>query len=93
MIKENLETTLDYMESIKVPYSGSVSDPAISSSDPGVRLDIRAFCGDVNDPNIGYSGAQWFFPSIGIVRYEVTCTSSSGTEFYSATVSSVNFSY
>jgi hypothetical protein len=92
MIKENLETTLDYLQTIKVPFIGNITDPT-SSAVSGVRLDIRAFCGDVNDANIGYTGAEWFFPSIGIVRYEVTCTSSSETQILAATVSSVNFSY
>jgi hypothetical protein len=93
MIKENLETTLDYFQSIKVPFDGIITDPGGSAAS-GVRLDIRAFCGGVNDISINYSGSQWFYPSIGVVRYEVSCTSSSGdSKFFSENVSSVNFPY
>jgi hypothetical protein len=93
MIKENLESTLDFFQSIKVPFDGNITDQA-GSAVSSVRLDIRAFCGDVNDDSINYSGSEWFYPSIGIVRYEAQCTSSSGdSKFFAATVSSVNFSY
>ncbi len=93
MIKENLETSMDYFQSVKVPFHGTITDPTGGIDLHKVRLDIRAFCGNVNDSYISYSGSQWFYPSIGVVRYEITCNSDSGGAIISATVASVNFPY
>jgi hypothetical protein len=91
MIKENLETTLDYFETIKVPFtSGNITDQDVL--EPNIRLDIKGWCGDVNDQNITFSGSEWIYPAIGIVRYEITCTGST-TNSFQANVTSVNFSY
>jgi hypothetical protein len=94
MAKENLESSLDYLETIKVPFSnGNVID--LNSNEQNVRLDIKAWCGDVADSTISFSGTQWFYPSIGIVRYEITCIGSKlvPSNQIQATVSSVSFSY
>ena len=91
MIKENLETTVDTFETIKVPYDGVIND---QNTDPNIRLDIRAFCGVANDTNISFSGSRWYYPKIGVVRYEMHCSSSSGDQqIAAATVSSVKFQY
>jgi hypothetical protein len=91
-IKENLESSLDYFETIKVPFSsGAATD--LNFNELNVRLDIKAWCGDISDQSISFSGAQWFYPSIGIVRYEIICAGSTGAPQIQATVSSVNFPY
>ena len=94
-IKETLETTVEFFDSLKVPFStgsnGQVVDQ--NTNEPNVRLDIKAWCGDITDQTISFSGAQWFYPSIGIVRYEITCIGTAGQTNIQATVSDVNFSY
>jgi len=90
-IKETLETTVEFFDSIKIPFENGLATNQ-NTNVPNVRLDIKAWCGDI-DQTISFSGAQWFYPSIGIVRYEITCIGTAGQTNIQATVSDVNFSY
>jgi hypothetical protein len=93
MKKETLEATLDTFKVIKVNIDGSITDATGVIASDKIRLDIRAFCGNVSSTSIQYKGSQSFYPSIGVVRYDITCNSDSGGATMYATVSRVNFSY
>jgi hypothetical protein len=79
------ETLLDFFNAYLIPYSGDISDYNITD-DRKVRLDIRAFCGAVNEETVSFSGRQWIHPQVGVVRFVNTCTS---TTFGTITVTGV----
>jgi len=93
MKKETLDVSLDSFQVIKVNIDGSIGDFSGVNPSDKIRLDIRAFCGNVSSTSIRYKGSQSFYPSIGVVRYDITCNSDSGGARMYATVSRVNFSY
>jgi len=86
----NLTNTVNFFETVQVPYTGTVT--SLSLNQRNIYLDMRMFCGDPTDATITYSGSEFLYPSIGVVRFEVNC-SSTQYHFLSADISSVNFSY
>jgi len=86
MIKEDLDTTLDSFQSLRISYSGIVDNTGGGNA---IRLDFRTFCASVTATNILFSDMLWIYPSIGVVRYGVFC----GGEYISAIISSTNFAY
>jgi hypothetical protein len=96
MIVYNLTNKVAFFETLEVPFSGIVTNAAGGTDQRKVHLDIRTFCGDSTDSSINYSGLEYLFPSIGVIRFEVrSCSAqpSGGFSYLTADLTSVNFSY
>jgi hypothetical protein len=88
----DLSNKVDYFETVQVPYNGTAMSLSGGTDLRKINLDIRTFCGDPTETSINYSGSEFLYPSIGVVRFEIYCT---GTQFsyLTAELSSVSFSY
>jgi len=89
----DLSNSVDFFETVQLPYTGKMLGLSSGSADSRkTLLNIRSFCGAPNDTTINYSGTEFLYPSIGVVRFEMNCTSTEFS-FLTADLSSVNFSY
>lgn len=94
MVVYNLSNNVDFFETVRVPYNGSANSVNGLIDQRKILLDIRAFCGNPTDTAVTYSGKEFLYPSVGIIRIELNCNSSTqGPTFLSADISSVNFPY
>ncbi len=77
----------------RVEFDNSTVTKTGSPSDPFINVDFREFCNSLSSTSTvttSFSGNMWVFPEVGVIKYEMSCTSGSRTIQLNASLSGTN---